>query len=171
MLMAHLRAIFRMLISAGLPLDQQIERANRVFCESTVSTNFATLVWGKAAPDGEIELCNAGHCPPLLVRRGQVTSIAPTGLPLGMFCGGTFGTKRLRMTQGESLVLFTDGLSEAANPSDVEYGTERLGRVVEKSSERSPQAMVRACLEDLAAFQSGTPKRDDLSVMAIHRSA
>lgn len=171
MLMAHLRAIFRMLISAGLPLDQQLERANRVFCESTMSTNFATLVWGKAAPNGEVELCNAGHCAPLLVRHGRVTSIEPTSLPLGMFCGGKFASERLQMARGECLVLFTDGLSEASNPSDVEYGTERLLHVVEKSSGGSPQDLVRACLEDLAAFQSGTPKRDDLSVMAIQRSA
>jgi sigma-B regulation protein RsbU (phosphoserine phosphatase) len=170
MLMAHLRAIFRMLISAGLPLDQQLERANRVFCESIASTNFATLVWGKAAPNGKIELCNAGHCAPLLVRRGEVTSIKPTSLPLGMFCGGKFITEQLQMSRGECLVLFTDGLTEAANPSDVEYGTERLSRVVAGCASMSPQSLVRACLEDLAAFQSGMQKRDDLSMMVIHRS-
>jgi sigma-B regulation protein RsbU (phosphoserine phosphatase) len=170
MLMSHLRAIFRMLISGGLPLDQQIERANRVFCESTGSTNFATMIWGKAGLNGEVEICNAGHCAPLLVRRGQVTSIAPSGLPLGMFCGGTYATERLKMGQGESLVIFTDGLSEAANGTDVEYGTERLLRLVEKGSEHPPEILVRSCLEDLAAFQAGAPKRDDLSVMAIHRA-
>jgi phosphoserine phosphatase RsbU/P len=170
MLMANLRAIFRMLICAGLPLDQQIDRANRVFCESTASTNFATMIWGKAGPGGEIEICNAGHCAPLLVRRGQVISIAPTGLPLGIFGGGTYATEHFQMAKGESLVIFTDGLSEAANASDIEYGTERLLRVVEKIPERSPEAMVRKCLEDVAAFQAGVPKRDDLSVMAIHRA-
>lgn len=170
MLMAHLRAIFRMLISAGLPLEQQLERANRVFCESTVSTNFATLVWGKAAPGGEIELCNAGHCAPLLVRHGKITSIEPSSLPLGMFCGGKFASEKLQMARGECLFLFTDGLSEAANSSDVEYGTERLSHVVARCASLSPQALVRACLEDLAAFQSGTPKRDDLSMMVIHRT-
>lgn len=170
MLMAHLRAIFRILISAGLPLNQQLERANRVFCESTGSTNFATMVWGKAGPNGEIELANAGHCAPLLVRPGQVVSIAPTGLPLGMFCGGTYSSERLQMARGETLIIFTDGLSEAANASDAEYGTDRLLRLLGKGSDRSPQALVRDCLEDLAAFQSGVPKRDDLSMMAIHRS-
>lgn len=170
MLMSHLRAIFRMLISAGLPLGQQLERANRVFCESTGSTNFATLIWGKAGPNGKIEIGNAGHCAPLLVRHGQVNSIAPTGLPLGMFCGGTYATEQLQMAPGESLVLYTDGLSEAVNPSDAEYGTERLLRVIEKRSQHSPEALVRACLMDLAAFQSGVPKRDDLSVMVIHRT-
>jgi sigma-B regulation protein RsbU (phosphoserine phosphatase) len=152
-------------------LDQQLERANRVFCESTMSTNFATLVWGKAAPNGGIELCNAGHCAPLLVRQGKVTSIAPSSLPLGMFCGGKFATEHLQMARGECLVLFTDGLSEAANRADVEYGSERLSQVVAGCPSQSPQGLVRACLADLAAFQSGAPKRDDLSMMVIHRSA
>lgn len=171
MLMAHLRAIFRMLVSGDLPLDQQIERANRVFCESTGSTNFATLVWGRAGANGEIEICNAGHCSPLLLRSGKVTSIEPAGLPLGMFCGGTFPTERLQMARGESLVIFTDGLSEAANAADAEYGTERLLRMLEQNAAHSPQALVQSFLKDLTAFQSGVPKRDDLSVMAIQRSA
>lgn len=169
MLMSHLRAIFRMLTGAGLPLVQQIERANRVFCESTMSTNYATLVWGRAGTSGEIELCNAGHVPPLVVRAGAVTSIEPTGVPLGLFCGAKYATHRVRLEQGESLVLFTDGLSEAVGDSDQEYGTERLSRVVSQNPALPAEAMVRACLDDLSGFLSGARTRDDLSMMAIRR--
>lgn len=169
MLMAHLRAIFRMLVSCGLPVHQQIERANRVFCESTMSTHFATLVCGRAGASGEVEISNAGHCPPLLVRGGEVTSIEATGLPLGMFPSGQYATKSLQLGKGESLLLYTDGLSETISRSDTEYGIGRLSRVAADCHALSPQELVRACLEDLAAFQSGARKRDDLTIMAIRR--
>lgn len=171
MLMAHLRGIFRMLANSRLPLNQQIERANRVFCQSTMSTHFATVVWGKAANSGEVELSNAGHCPPLLVRGDCVTSIEATGLPLGIFAGAKYTTRVLQLAQGETLLLFTDGLSEAANKFDMEYGIERLSRFLAENKAPSPQAMVRACLNDMAAFTAGGLKRDDISVMAIGRVA
>ena len=83
MLMAHLHAMFRTLTSINLPLEQIVERASRVFCESTLPTQYATLVCGKASSDGAVEICNAGHLPPMLIQQDGVTSIAATGLPVG----------------------------------------------------------------------------------------
>src|SRR5207249_11064553 len=65
MLMSHLSALLRTLISLGLPLDQLMERASRVFCESTLPMHYATLVCGRATRSGAMELCDAGHPPPL----------------------------------------------------------------------------------------------------------
>ncbi|MEA2446340.1 MAG: phosphoserine phosphatase RsbU/P, partial [Thermoleophilales bacterium] len=70
MLMAHLHAMFHTLASINLPLDQTVERASRVFCESTLPTQYATLVYGRGLPTGRIEICNAGHLPPLLMHDG-----------------------------------------------------------------------------------------------------
>jgi len=169
MLMAQLRAIFRMLVGADVPLAQQIERANRAFCESALSNHFATLVWGRADASGEVELSNAGHVPPLLVRASHVTSIEATGLPLGIFCSGNYTTRKLRLAPGESLVLFTDGLTEAVDGSDCEFGLERLSRLIAGHPALLPKALVEGCIESLAGFLAGAPKRDDLSIMAIHR--
>lgn len=169
MLMAHLRAIFRMLISGGLPVHQQIEQANRIFCESTMSAHFATLVCGKAGTSGEIEICNAGHCPPLLVRGSEPTSLDATGLPLGMFCNGQYAAKKLQLTKGDTLLLYTDGLSEAANQSGAEYGAARLSKLAGGCHTLPLRVLIPACLEDLATFRSGAPLRDDLTMMAIRR--
>src|SRR5438128_4786461 len=68
LLMSHLSATLRTLISLGLPLSQLMERASRIFCESTLPTQYATLVCARASSSGEIEVCNAGHPPPLVVR-------------------------------------------------------------------------------------------------------
>ena len=71
MLMSHLSALLRTLITVGLPLSQLVERASRVFCESTLPGHYATLVCARASSSGEIEICNAGHPPPLLIRSGR----------------------------------------------------------------------------------------------------
>ena len=69
MLMSHLHAIFHSLVSFDLSVAQLVERVSRLMCESTLPTHFATLICGKAAKDGKVEICNAGHLPPLVSRR------------------------------------------------------------------------------------------------------
>lgn len=170
MLMAHLHAIFRSLITIGLPVERLVERANRIFCESTMSAHFATLVCGKAGKSGELEICNAGHCPPLLLRGGAVASLEATGLPVGMFCSGEYSAKRIRLAAGDTLFLYTDGLSEARSNSDAEYGVERLSALLKNRSALGPQALVDACREDLEAFLAGAPKKDDLTIMVVRRA-
>lgn len=170
-LMAHLHAIFRSLVTLGLPTGELVERANRIFCDFTMSTYFATLVFGRASRFGEVEICNAGHCPPLLVREGEVKSIEATGLPVGMFCRERYTVEKIQLAPGESLFLYTDGLSEARDRADVEYGVDRLSKLLTDRCGLSSQAIIEACREDLAAFQSGAQKTDDLTIMAIRRIA
>src|SRR5258708_18574577 len=85
LLMSRLHAIFRSLIGAGLGGSELVEPANQLFAESTMRPYYATLVCGKAARSGKMEICNAGHVAPLLLHDGGVTPIAATGLPIGMF--------------------------------------------------------------------------------------
>lgn len=169
MLMAHLHATFRALVSLELPLDQVVERASRMFCESTLPTHFATLVCGKAGGAGEVEVCNAGHNPPLLVQGSKMVSIEATGLPLGMFCEERFSVSKVRMNPGDTILLYTDGLSEAVDGSGREYGTKRLCEIIKRHCSLAPKEVIAACLEDLNAFRSGTARTDDLTIMVIRR--
>ena len=170
MLMAHLNAMFRTLISINLPLEQMVERASRVFCESTLPTQYATLVCGRANTSGEVEVCNAGHPPPFLVQEGTVTSIAATGLPVGVFCSESFSVHRVQMKKGDTLFLYTDGLSESLDGAGREYGAERLSRLLNSNPGLSPDAIVSLCRQELHAFAEGKAPRDDLTLMAIRRT-
>ena len=78
LLMSHLHVLFRSLLSASLPLSQMVVRANWLFCESTVSSSYATLVCGRADSPGQIELCSAGRCPPRCRSRSKI--MGPPGL-------------------------------------------------------------------------------------------
>ena len=168
MLMSHLSAMLRTLITIGLPLNQLMERANRVFCESTLPAHYATLVCGRASSSGEIEICNAGHPPPFLVHGDEVVRLDATGLPIGMFCSGRFPSRVVRLAPGDTLLLYTDGLLEAQNAMGVEYGIERLAALA-ASVNRRPKAAVDACLRDLAAFRGAPGADDDLTILAISR--
>jgi sigma-B regulation protein RsbU (phosphoserine phosphatase) len=170
MLMAHLSATFRSLITVNLPLNQLVERANKIFSESTMPAYFATLVCGRATSSGEVELCNAGHLPPLLIRNCEVTPLEATGLPLGLFCGEQYAVTTLKLDKDDSLLLYTDGLTEARDPLDGEYGNERLQRLAGAYKSLAPKQLVEACLEDVRSFRSGAARNDDLTVMAIRRS-
>jgi phosphoserine phosphatase RsbU/P len=170
MLMAHLHAIFRSLISLDLPVDQLVERANHLFADSILPAYYATLVCGRARRSGQIELCNAGHCPPLLIRKDEVTSIDATGLPVGIFCQERYSATELQLEPGDSLLLYTDGLTESRDPLDSEYGIERLGEVVRVRHALAPHPLTAACIEDARSFRAGQPKTDDLTVMVIQRN-
>lgn len=170
MLMSQLHAIFRSLIAVGLSVNQLMERANRVFCETTMPQHFATLVCGQLSPTGEVELCNAGHCPPLLIRRTGVTTIGASGLPLGVFSNSVHGSERARLEPGETLFLYTDGLSEATDGSGAEYGAAQLSSILTRCQQIGPGELIRACLDDLSGFLAGARKSDDLTVMAIRRA-
>jgi phosphoserine phosphatase RsbU/P len=172
MLMTQLHALFRSLTSVGLPLGQIVARANRVFCESALAGQYATLVCGQAKATGEVEIHNAGHLPAIIVGRGGVLRIESTGLPLGMFCEGEFAATRLQVEAGDVLFLFTDGLSEArsANESgDDEDGVDRVMRLVRQHAARPPAELIASCLDDLRGFVNGSSPHDDLTLLAIRR--
>jgi sigma-B regulation protein RsbU (phosphoserine phosphatase) len=170
LLMSQLHAMFRALIPVGLPLSHLVARASRIFCESTLPTHYATLVTGRAGASGEVEICNAGHLPPLHLRDGDATLIEATGLPVGIFCNEEFTSSKFRMSPGDTLFLFTDGLSESRDSAGEEYGTTRLLNLLCQHRELLPSDLIRASLGDLEAFCAGTPKHDDLTVMALRRS-
>lgn len=170
MLMSQLHAIFRTLITLALPVDQLLGRANQIFCGAGISGHYATLVCGRAERGGRIELANAGHCPPLVVRAGQATPLETAGLPLGLFCNSKYGVTTLELARGESLLLYTDGLSEARDAAGAEYGAARLARLAAQRHPSPPRQLVSACLEDAASFRSGTRGHDDLTLMVIQRA-
>jgi sigma-B regulation protein RsbU (phosphoserine phosphatase) len=169
-LMSHLHAIFRSLMSVGLSFDQLMVRANRVFCESTVSSSFATLVCGRACPDGTVELSNAGHCPPILAGDHSCRCLEATGLPLGLFCSSPYGVQNLHLDPGGCLLLYTDGLTEARSRSGEEYGSSRLSVAVGRSWKLPAHEVVDLCLDEWRGFLDGAAKTDDLAIMAVRRS-
>ncbi|MGH2567374.1 MAG: SpoIIE family protein phosphatase [Bacteroidota bacterium] len=169
-LMAHLHAMFRSLVKLSQPVGELLEQANRLFSEDTMARYFATLVAGKADSSGGIEIANAGHCVPLLVHKGSVTTIPTTGFPLGLFHASEYHSKQLTLSVGETLVLYSDGVTEARDGSDHFYGEQRLIEAVRENLERPPHEFIHACLDDLNRFRSSAAKADDVTLMVLRRT-
>jgi sigma-B regulation protein RsbU (phosphoserine phosphatase) len=170
MLMSHLHATFRSLAEAGLPLDRMVEDANRIFCESTLAGQFATLVVGRAAHDGSVEFVSAGHLPILHIHGDGVAPKDSTGVPLGMFCNAKFPVHRLTLALDETVFLYTDGLTESRNRAGQEYGLQRIRALAEHHTGKTPDGLISACLEDLVSFGDGLKQTDDLTLLVVRRA-
>ncbi|MGZ8844091.1 MAG: SpoIIE family protein phosphatase [Pyrinomonadaceae bacterium] len=166
-LMSRLHAIFRSLISLGFGVNELVARANHLFADTTMSPYYATLVCGKAAPDGRVEICNAGHCAPLFIHENTVAPIAATGLPVGMFCQESYESVQLQWNKGDRLLLYTDGLSEARDRNDLEYGDSRIHSLLSECAQLPAATVLSRLLEDVRTFSAGTQISDDLTIMAI----
>jgi phosphoserine phosphatase RsbU/P len=167
MLSSHLRAIFRSLIPIGLSTAELMTRANRLFRQSALPTQYATLVFGKTTTAGDLEIVNAGHLPVLLAGSSGTRLIESTGQPLGMFDDQLFTPARARLHPGDTLVLYTDGISEAENDDGVEYGRVRLQAIIEMNCGGRANQLVNACKQQLDGFRGRRERFDDETLLAM----
>ncbi len=174
LLMSHLNALLRGFARSGLAPEETLGEAHRLLAQSTLDSHYATLVCGRANASGEVEIVNAAHCAPILVRaNGTVEALESSGLPLGLDVdsGDTrrYRTETVVLHEGDALVLYTDGLTEAVDARDNEYGNQRLRKVLARSARQAPRDLVANCLADLSSFMAGSPLNDDLTILALAR--
>lgn len=167
LLMSNLHAIFHSLVPAGLPLDELMSRANHLLCESSPANQYATLVLGKANRQGDVELANAGHLAPVLIKNGMIGELNHSGLPLGMFCSAEFEVNKVKLDAGDSLVLFTDGVTETMNVDGAEYGTCGLFEAIESSFDVTPSGRIKHSLSHIDGFRGSAARHDDLTILAL----
>lgn len=171
MLTAHLHAMFRSLVPIRLPLSCMLQRASRVFSDSTLPSHYATLACGHAFPDGRVELANAGHPAPLVLIGGTVAPLEGSDLPVGMFANGEFAVTELRLNPGDGIVVYSDGVSEATDIRGNEYGIERIRRLVGGRKTVTASTLLADCRNDFARFGYGAKKQDDATLFVVGRSA
>ncbi|HTH38413.1 MAG TPA: SpoIIE family protein phosphatase [Pyrinomonadaceae bacterium] len=166
-LMSNLHAMFRALIPLNLPLCDLVQRANSLFCESTLANQYATLICGKLNGKGELEFCNAGHLPPIIVGESGTVQLESTGLPLGMFCDSSFISSGAKLNPGETLLLFSDGVTEANDEAGDEFGVSRLIESINGSLGGEPTDLLQNCVSSVSGFRGNAVRNDDLTMMAL----
>ncbi len=167
MLTASLRSMFRALIPTAECVGELLTRANRLFCESAMSGQYATLVFGHLKANGELAVANAGHLPVLIARDQGMESIESTDLPFGMFCSQQFTVQHSSMQPGDTLVLYTDGISEALNAAGEELGVHQLREFVAQHKSHEPCEMIKSCRDLLNDFRGDVERFDDETLLAI----
>jgi sigma-B regulation protein RsbU (phosphoserine phosphatase) len=169
LLMSQMHAVFRTLIGALPGLPDLFSRANRLLTETTGSASFATLVCAAVNGTGRVRLINAGHCPPLVVRRGSVEEGESTGLPLGLFSSAQYDCRYVELEPGDFLLFYTDGLTETHNSLEEQYGPERLKSLVRDAAQLSSHELIGKIVSDVTAFRGTSPRQDDLTIMLIRK--
>jgi sigma-B regulation protein RsbU (phosphoserine phosphatase) len=152
----------------AMPCDI-VARVNRELCEDNDTMMFVTLLFGIIDPrSGAVVFCNAGHDPAYrLGPDGVVAAEGPQGIALGVSAEWPFQTGELRLVPGETLYLFTDGITEATALDDSMYGKERLEPLLHGLTAAPLDQMVRASVQAVRDFAGECPQSDDITGLAI----
>lgn len=150
-----------------------IEAVNKYLTESIPPNRFVTLFYAELDPEvGRLTFLNAGHNPPLIVHAGgTMEQLAAGGLPLGIMADAEFREGRTQLHPGDVLVIYSDGVSEAVNPSGEEFGPTRLYEVVARNLDASAGGIRDRIESALTKFCQGTPAADDITLVIVKRNA
>jgi phosphoserine phosphatase RsbU/P len=173
LLMATLRASLRSLMinHRDDPVTAVIEDLNRLLYEASSASRYATLVFFVYDPAAQtLTYVNAGHNPPLLLSDSQVTRLECGGPVLGLLPDATYEEQTLAFNLGDTLTIYTDGITEAINPRGAEWEEQGLLAAVLKQNSLSAAAAVQDILFSLHDFTSGTPQVDDMTLLVLRRT-
>jgi sigma-B regulation protein RsbU (phosphoserine phosphatase) len=171
MMMATLQATVKACASKRTHPRELCERVNRVMCENTPSNGFvsffyAVIVSG-AAGRRRLTYCNAGHNPPILsTRGGAATRLESGGGILGVFPNWDYEEQEVRLNAGDSILMYTDGITETRNTADEEFGEERLIDLIRLFRDKDAAALTRETISAASSFSNGKFE-DDLTVVAV----
>lgn len=145
-----------------------VRRVNGALVRRAVESKFATMFHGILTPNGNMVTCNAGHNPPLLLRRDGTTEwITADGLLVGVFDQAQFEEQSFTLAPGDALVLYSDGVTEAESVSGEMYGEDRLLASLQGATAKSATEIVNQVLGDVRAFSAGAGQADDITVLVV----
>ena len=171
LLMAVTRSHFRSISATTDDPGAIVSAINAAISETNDANMFVTFFTGILdLRNGHITYCNAGHNPPIILSPdGTVTKLSPEpNLPIGFFHDFAYSDGDFQLPAGSTLVLYTDGLTEAENTSRELYGEERLLLFADKTKGTSSE-IVESLMGEVLAFESGCPQSDDITIIAINR--
>lgn len=170
LLMSNLQASVRAFATEAAPPAELCHQVNRILCGRIAEGRFISFFYCTIDTDaGTVAYCNAGHYPPVLVRgSGNVERLSAGGAVLGVFPEATYLPGEAVLERGDRIVLYTDGITEARNEADEEFGEDRLISIAVESRACSAPALQARIAEAVASF-SGGHFHDDatLIVMAV----
>ena len=171
LLMALLQGSLRTLITAGLRGADVVAKLNAHLCANIPSNRLVTFFYGELdRTTGVLDYVNAGHNPPFLLRGdGLGERLAPTAIALGILPDATFELFEAELEPGDRMLLYTDGITEAANSRDEEYGEERVEAWLREHRGYDGRALIEGLIDDVVRFASPVRPRDDMTLMAVSR--
>ncbi len=159
-------------IRIGIEPAQVFNHINHFLCEHEEVARYATMFLGILDRDGFFEFINAGHPSPFLLRRGEINEPFTDGsYPVGLMPDAAYTVARLNLVPGDTLVLFSDGVTEAMDPDDNMYGGPRLREVLSDLHEASLDHLQKTVLASIEAFTRGAAQADDITLLLVRYRA
>jgi sigma-B regulation protein RsbU (phosphoserine phosphatase) len=174
LLVSTLHASLHAYIGGTLDLAELVAKLNQVVYANTEPERFITLFIGILdVPQSTFTYVNAGHNFPFVFRpsSNSLSTLGSGGLPLGMFEAVQFQKETITLSQQDTIVLYTDGVTEAMNKSFKEYGEDRLRKRIVEDGEKPAGALKNDIVSDVARFVADEPQSDDLTLMVVKRVA
>ncbi|MCF0188600.1 MAG: SpoIIE family protein phosphatase, partial [Bacteroidaceae bacterium] len=168
--MAVSRTLVHSIGMTGCSTCECLERTNRMLSTENDKMMFVTLFYGILNVNtGDICYTNAGHNPPYLLHKDGSLETLPKSpnLVVGVMDDKRFQSETMRLERGDSLILFTDGVTEATNNSDQLFGTERLEKALKKAGRGNSHQTIDYIIHDLEAFVDHAPQSDDITLLSI----
>ncbi|PYT20749.1 MAG: hypothetical protein DMG57_41195 [Acidobacteria bacterium] len=172
LLMMSLQARVQVLIEEPEVLGAVMTRLNRLTATNCPANRFITFFMCVLdAGSGDLVYCSAGHNPPLLVRaKGKLEWLDFGNMPLGIIPATKYEETRERLSPGDVLVIYSDGVTDATNPQDEEFGEQRLAAVVSEHRTETSGCILEAVNAAIAQWAAGTPLPDDLTLIVARRA-
>jgi ketosteroid isomerase-like protein len=164
LLAAMLQGMFAVEAPAGDGPAATLSRINCRLAARDLHARFATLVYAVLSPDGRLTYANAGHNAPVLVGRDGVRRLTTGGTILGAFADATFLEETLQLQAQDTLIMFTDGVTEARSADDEEFGEDRLMACLTMRSGSTPGDLMNQVFTAVGAFAHGVEQSDDITV-------
>jgi len=171
LLMANLQATLRGQTSFGKLCKDCIFFTNNMLFHSTAPSKFATLFYGILNPEtNQITYCNAGHNNPYLIEAdGKMRKLNIGGIIVGIMADAQYDESTIDINPGEFLVLFSDGITEAVNNAEEEFGDKRLTDIVLNNRTESVERIIDIIFREVKLFTGSSPQMDDMTVVIIKR--
>ncbi len=145
---------------------------NKFLCGHSEVGRYATMFFGIIDRDGTLEFISAGHPSPLLLRRGVVSDLYTEGsLPVGLLPDAEFTASKLKLEPEDTLVLFSDGITEAESLTRELYGFQRLHELLTGWQEESLQSVQKLVFDSIESFSRGAPQSDDMTLLVVRYRA
>lgn len=159
-------------MTIGTDPAQVIHHLNRFLCDHAEVGRYATMFFGILDSSGKLTYINAGHPSPLVLRRGMVTELTTEGsFPVGLIPEADYDAKTATIEHGDTLILFSDGVTEAMNRTDEMFGTTRLRDALSGQQDPSIEQLQKAVLTSLEGFTRGASQADDITLLIIRYRA
>jgi sigma-B regulation protein RsbU (phosphoserine phosphatase) len=168
--MAVTKTLVKATAREGITPADILTQVNQELASDNETSMFVTIFCGILNIDnGEVLYANAGHNPPLLVRKGGEVSCLENsgGLVMGAMEGVCYQGERLVLEPGESLFLYTDGVTEAMNAKEEMFSEERLQKELASLHQESIEALVKGVMGKITDFSEGFPQSDDITMMVL----